>query len=405
MRSRFYILFWLVIGLAASTATSSAAIVFQPGEKAKYVSPGEEQVSGSAQQLFDMGEQAENAGNYAHAAKAYKQIVRRYPHDALASGAAYRYGQMEEKLGDYLKAAAAYRVMVENYPKSPHFEDAIEAQFRIGEMYLNGKKIKFFGIPVKPALEKSIEVFGGIVHSAPYGRYTARAQFDIGRATEKMGNAEAAVAAYQAVIEKFPDDPLAADAQYQIGYLWEKSASSGVRDAKATKNAKLGYQDFLYRYPKSEKASQAQQNLRKLDQRQTSDSMQIARFYDKQKSYRAAVIYYNDVIRQMPGSAAAEESKKRIAELRAKVGDKGLQAPELTAATAKRPTGTSNSGMPGPPMRGSPGDVAPLPPPETDESLPPPASLNPDTTTAPDLQPLPSAPTPAPTPETTSSPE
>lgn len=404
MRTRFYILFWLLTGLAASTATSSAAIVFQPGEHAKYVTPGEEGVSGTAQQLFEIAQQAENAGNYGRAAKAYKQIVRKYPHDTLAAGSAYLYGQAQEKLGDYLKAAAAYRVMVENYPKSPHFEDAIEAQFRIGEMYLNGKKIKFFGIPLKPSLDKAIEVFAGIVHSAPYGRYTARAQFDIGRATEKQGNAEAAVAAYQAVIEKFPDDPLAADAQYQIGYLWQRSSASGVRDAKATKNAKLGYQDFLYRYPKSEKASQAQENLRRLDQTQTADSMKVAKFYDKQKSYRAAVIYYNDVIRQMPGSASAEEAKKRIAELRAKVGDKALQAPELTAATAKKPKPTAYSGMGGPPsMHGSPGDVAPLPPPETDESLPPPASVNPDTTTAPDYQPAPTAPTPAPTPETTSS--
>ncbi|MGZ5023474.1 MAG: outer membrane protein assembly factor BamD [Chthoniobacterales bacterium] len=388
--------------MLASAATGSAAVVFQPGEKAKYVAPGEEQINGTAQQMFDVAQQAENAGNYGRAIKAYRAIVRKYPHDALAAGSAYRYAQLQEKQGDYIKAAAAYRVMVEQYPKTPHFDEAIEAQFRIGEMYLNGKKIKFLGIPVKASLDKAIEIFAGIVRSAPYGRYTARAQFDIGRATEKQGNAESAVAAYQAVIEKFPDDPLAADAQYQIGYLWQRSAASGVRDAKATKNAKLGYQDFLYRYPKSEKASQAQENLRKLDQRQTATSMQVAKFYDKQKNYRAAVIYYNDVIRQLPGSVAAEQAKKRIAVLRAKVGDKGLQPAEITAATAKKPTGRQTASSDGSPsMRGSPGDVAPLPPPETDESLPPPTSLNPDTT-APDFPPLP---TPSPTPDTTGSPE
>ncbi|MGZ4983090.1 MAG: outer membrane protein assembly factor BamD [Chthoniobacterales bacterium] len=395
-------MFWLVAGLLASAATGSAAVVFQPGEKAKYVAPGEEQINGTAQQMFDVAQQAENAGNYGRAIKAYRAIVRKYPHDALAAGSAYRYAQLQEKQGDYIKAAAAYRVMVEQYPKTPHFDEAIEAQFRIGEMYLNGKKIKFLGIPVKASLDKAIEIFAGIVRSAPYGRYTARAQFDIGRATEKQGNAESAVAAYQAVIEKFPDDPLAADAQYQIGYLWQRSAASGVRDAKATKNAKLGYQDFLYRYPKSEKASQAQENLRKLDQRQTATSMQVAKFYDKQKNYRAAVIYYNDVIRQLPGSVAAEQAKKRIAVLRAKVGDKGLQPAEITAATAKKPTGRQTASSGGSPsMHGSPGDVAPLPPPETDESLPPPTSLNPDTT-APDFPPLP---TPSPTPDTTGSPE
>src|SRR5450755_291537 len=364
MRSHFYILFLLASGLVASTATGLGAVVFQPGEKAKYVTPGEEQINGTAQQLFDIAEKAESSGNYGRAIKAYRAIVRKYPRDTLASGSAYRYAQVQEKVGDYLKAAAAYRVVVEQYPKSPHFEEAIEAQFRIGEMYLNGKRIKFLGIPVKASMDKSIEIFAGIVRSAPYGRYTARAQFNIGRATEKEGNAEAAVLAYQAVVEKFPDDPLAADAQYQIGYLWQKSAASGVKDAKATKNAKLGYEDFLYRYPKSEKSAQARENLVKLEQRQTASSFQVAKFYDKQKNYRAAVIYYNDVIRQLPGSSQADQSKKRIAELRAKVGDKALQSAEITAATAKKPgkqTASNASGRGSEIMRTSPGDVAPLP--------------------------------------------
>ena len=408
MRYRFHtILLLLTCGLVF-LQPAPAAVVFKPGEKAKYVAPGDEEISGNAQELFQIAQTAENNGNVGRAIKAYRAIVRKHPKDALAAGSAYRYAVLQEKVGDYLKAAAAYRVMVEQYPKSPHFDQAIEAQFRIGEMYLNGRKIKFLGIPVKASMDRAIEIFAGIVRSAPYGRYTARAQFYIGRATEKQGNAPSAVAAYQAVIEKYPNDPVAADAQYQIGYIWFASARSGIRDAKATSNARIGFQDFLFKYPKSEKAAQARENLRILDQRQTTNSFQVAKFYDKQKNYRAAVIYYNDVIRQQPGSIEGDQAKKRIAELRAKVGDKALQPAELTAATAKKPRrqtasvgperGSSSSSL----MRTSPGDVAPLPPPEADESLPPPASLAPDNTTAPYL---PSTPSASPTPEATASPE
>jgi outer membrane protein assembly factor BamD len=319
----------------------------------------------------------------------------------LAAGAAYRYAQLEEKTGDHLNAAGAYRVVVENYPRSPNFNEAIEAQFRIGEMYLGGKKLKILGIPVKSSMEKAIEIFAAIVRTAPYGRYTARAQFNIGLANEKQSNPEAAVLAYQSVVEKFPEDPVAADAQYQIGYLWFTAARKGTKDAKAAVNAKTGFQDFLFRYPKSEKAAQARDNLARLEGKQTVDALKIAKFYDKQKNYRAAVIYYNDVIRQQPGSPAGDEAKKRVEELRARVGDAALQAPALTAATAKKPgkrtiaAGPSSDSDGGPAMRTSPDDVAPLPPPEFDESLPPPASLTPDTTTAPDVPATPDAsPTP-----------
>jgi outer membrane protein assembly factor BamD len=406
MRSRYSVPCLLLVGCVAFAQVCPAAVVFRPKDGAKYVAPGDEEMSGNAQELFQTAQAAENSGNRGRAIKAYRAIVRKYPNDALAASAAYRYGLLSEQAGDYLKAAAAYRVMVENYPRSPNFEEAIEAQFRIAEMYLNGKKMKLLGIPVKSAVDKAINIFADIVRSAPYGKYTARAQFGIGLANEKQGNPQAAVLAYQAVVEKFPDHPVAADAQYQIGYLWFNSARGGIRDAKATENAKIGFQDFIYRYPKSEKVPQARENLRMLEHKATTNAYEIAKYYDKQKNYRAAVIYYNDVIRQQPGTPEGDRAKRRVDELRAKVGDDKLQSAALTAATAKPPKSSTNksggqresgsNSEDGPAMRASQEDVAPLPPPDLDESLPPPASLSPGTTLAPDLPSTSASPTPEP---------
>lgn len=404
MVSRFYPAVLIVLGCAFFAEQSGAAVVFRPGKKAEYVAPGEESINGNAKELFDSAQQAESSGNLGRAAKTYRALVRRYPKDALAPMATFRAAELQERSGDLLKAATMYRYLVEHYPGTPHFDEAIEAQFRIGEKYLDGKKQKLFGLPVKAGITDSIDIFNAIVKTAPYGKYTARAQFNIGRAYEKQNNKEGAVNAYQAVVEKFPDSAIAADAQYQIGYLWFTAARAGVRDAKATENARIGFQDFLFRYPKSEKAAQARENLRLLDQKQTTDSFQIAKFYDKQKAYAAAVIYYNDVIRQQPGSTEAGRAKQRIDQLRAKLGDAAFQPAALTAATAKKPApkhlasggpeggARRGSGSAGGPMRGAPNDSAPLPPPEYDESLPPPASLTPDGTTAPpDASPSPSA--------------
>ncbi len=189
MRYRSHVLILLLAAFALPKQTP-AAVVFRPGEKAHYEAPGEEETSGSAQELFQIAQAAESNGNLSRAIKAYRTIVRKHSHDALAPGAAYRYAHLQEKAGDYLKAAAAYRVLVEQYPKDPHFDEAIEAQFRIGEMYLAGKKMKILGIPVKASMDHAIEIFNAIVKTAPYGKYTARAQFDIGLASEKQGDLE-----------------------------------------------------------------------------------------------------------------------------------------------------------------------------------------------------------------------
>src|SRR5436853_711546 len=335
MKFRVLPLFFLV-GLSLFVIRSAdAAVVFRPGEKAKYVAPGEEELNGNAAELFEIGQKAEKDNNPKRAIRAYRQLVRKYSRDALAAGAAFRGAVLLEQTHQFLEAAGTYRVVVINYPTSPHFNEAIEGQFRIGEMYLGGKKLKLLGIPLATSMDRAVEIFAAVIRTAPYGKYTARAQFDIGLAREKQGANDAALQAYQAVVDKFPTDPVAADAQYQIGYIWFTASRGGTKDISATSNSRTAFQDFLFRYPNSEKAAQARANLQQLEHKATSSSFDVARYYDKQKAYRAAVIYYNEVIRQQPGSTESEKAKKRIDQLRAKLGDKVLQPLQETEAEKK----------------------------------------------------------------------
>lgn len=405
MKSAFRILFLPVLICLVLPGSLTAAVVFKPKDNSKYLAPGDEQMSGNAAQLFEKAQEAERRGEIGRAIKAYRTIARKFPKDTLAPGSLFRMGQLQEQARDYLKAAQSFGVLVQRYPKSEHFGEAIDSLFRIGEMYLAGKKVKFLGIPLKASMDRAIDIFTIIIRNAPYGKLTARAQFDLGRAREKQGSNELAIAAYQAVVEKFPNDPIAADAQYQIGYIWAQASRSGTYDPAAAKNARTGFEDFLYRHPNSEKSAQAKENLKQLEHKQTSTAYNIAKYYDKQKQYRAAAIYYNEVIRQQPGSTEGERAKKRINELRAKVGDSKLQAPAVTAAAANRKKRPSPSGDRPDGSQPSANENAPLPPADTDVSLPPPASLLPDVTTAPPSSTFDSTPAPSATPKTSTSPE
>ena len=383
-----------IVAVLALPDAGMASVIFQPGKKTKYVAPGEEEISGNAAELFQIGQTAEKEGNTKHAIKAYKSLVKRHPKDALAAGALFRAAELQEQNHDYFRAAESFRQLVEKYPGSPHFDEAIEGQFRIGEVYLAGKKLRVLGIPVASSLERAVAIFASVVRTAPYGKYTARAQFDIGLVREKQGANDAAIEAYQAVVDKFPNEPIAVDAQYQIGYIWFHASRTGTKDIAAASKAKTAFQDFLFHYPNSEKAAQARADLGLLEQKQTSSSFEVAKFYDKQKYYRAAVIYYNEVIRQQPGSTESDRAKKRIDELRTKVGEAALQPAFTTGEAGKKKGGggareerTAKSGTGAKP--GPANNQAPLPAPETDVSLPPPASLAPATTTAPEPLPAP----------------
>jgi outer membrane protein assembly factor BamD len=233
MSYRFRFLCLLAVACIVFPARSPAPVVFRPHEKVKYVNPGEEEISGNAEELFNVAQSAERDGNAGRALKAYRKIVRKYPRSSLAPGAQFQVARLLEDRADYLKAADAYRELVEKFPRSPHFEEAIEKQFQIGDMYLQGKKLKVLGLAIFSSLDRSVEIFAAIIRTAPYGKYTARAQFNIGRAREKQGQNDLAIAAYQSVVEKFPNDPLAVDAQYQIGYLWFTAERQGTYDQNA----------------------------------------------------------------------------------------------------------------------------------------------------------------------------
>src|SRR5438046_8341283 len=136
-----------------------------------------------------------------------KTLVKRHRNDALASRAIYSAAQLKEQTHQYTPAADSYLQLVERYPSSPHFDEALEGQFRVGEVYLNGKKLKVLGIPIASALDRAVTIFANVVRTAPYGRYTARAQFNISRCRETQGANVASLPAYQTLVDNDPSAP------------------------------------------------------------------------------------------------------------------------------------------------------------------------------------------------------
>jgi outer membrane protein assembly factor BamD len=181
---------------------------------------------------------------------------------------------------------------------------------------------------------KAQEMFQKIVTNAPYGRIAPLAQFGIGQALEKAGSITATVNAYQQVVDRYPNSDVAPNAMYQIGYVYFQASRATGYDETAAVRAQEAFEDFLLKYPNSEKVPQAQDNLKILQSRKTDNSYNIARFYDKQKNYKAAYVYYNEVLQQQPGSPDAVKAQQRMDQIRSKVGDDALKIGGTSTAQA-----------------------------------------------------------------------
>ena len=314
----------------------AAALPLEAQKPAQQSGAGQE-APDTARPLFDLAQNYDDSGATQQAIAAYRQFLKAAPASRLASQAQYRIAELLESTGDINKAFDAYQTLVTRYPDTPEFEKAVTQQVLIANQFLAGRKLKFLGVEIVPSTERAEKMFASILKNAPFSKNAPVAQFNLGLTYEKQGKAKEAADAYQTVLDKYPNSSIADDALYQIGYLYMKIGTTGrSQDLSALVQAKNTFEDFLMQYPDSEKVAQARENLASIGGRESGDLLSIAKFYDRYKNFRAAAIYYNDVIRRQPGTENAKYAGDRIQALRSEIGDDALRSGPERAETGEK---------------------------------------------------------------------
>ncbi len=329
-----------LLGSLAAPTASQAAVIYRSTEGWSVEGDQNSKVESSAAEQMKKAEDFEKQGNVKGALNAYKALTKQYGLSALAPKAQRKIGILLEKSGDMDKAFQGYSAYLEKYPRGEDFDGVVDSMFKIAKMFMDGQKSKkLLGISVGGSVTRAEEMFGEIVKRAPYSKLAAVSQFNIGQANERQGKYPEAIAAYQTVVSKYPSDAMADDAQYQIGYVLLSLYREGSNDRASAQKARESFEDFISRYPNSEKVAQARENIATLEGGSTKGSLEIAKFYEKAKNYKAAVIYYNDVIKTQPDSPESGLAKARIEELKGKYGEDALRAgPEKAETGAKAAT-------------------------------------------------------------------
>lgn len=276
---------------------------------------------------FSVAQATAASGKIEEAINQYRQLVRAYPFSKNAAEAQFQIAQLLQKSGDFEGSFKEYIKLLNKYPDTPHFENAVAEQVIIANAYLKGRKVKVFGIPAYASMEKAEEMYTAILSAAPYSKYAPLAQFNLGLSLERQGKGNEAAAAYQKLIDRYPNSSITNMALYQIGYVYMRVGMAGrSQDLSALKEAQNNFEDFLVQYPNDEKSFQANDNMKSMVHRESEDIMRIARFYDFSKNYQASAIYYNEVIRKFAQTPEASDAKARLAELKDLVGEEGLRS-------------------------------------------------------------------------------
>jgi outer membrane protein assembly factor BamD len=298
---------------------------FRKKEQPQNAAPSAQDEATATEELR-RGEGLEAAGKFDDALRAYRNVIRTNAFTAAGPKAQFQIGRVLEKQGNLKGAFDAYTEYTTRHPRGGDFDAVIQSQFEIAKVFLGGRKKKILGVSIATDFDQAKDMFEAIVKRAPFHKLAPLAQFNVGQALEKQAKPAEAIAAYQMVISNYSGDPVADDAQYQIGYVQYREAQAGSYDQNARQKAREAFEDFVNRYPGSEKIAQARQNIQALSGTDVKGTLGIAKYYDRTKNYKAAVVYYNEVIRVAPASPESEQSRKRIDELKTLVGVDALRS-------------------------------------------------------------------------------
>ena len=255
-----------------------------------------------------------NEGELKEARAEFKRLLKYYPKSRQAAEAQYYLGAIEEKEGRLYEAYLAYQKVIDKYPFSPRINEIIQKEFSIAERFMQGEKRKALGFSL-PVENPAIEIFTKVIDNSTFGPLAAEAQYKLGLILKSLGNYSEAEEEFSRVIKNYPQSEWAAPAEFQIASCRANISPSPNYDQEATREAKEGFKEFLLSHPDADLSRQAEKNIQELKEREAQGYYDTAVFYEKQRAYEAARLYYDIIIKDYPESIWAVKDSSKLQEM------------------------------------------------------------------------------------------
>ncbi|MFA6357787.1 MAG: outer membrane protein assembly factor BamD [Candidatus Omnitrophota bacterium] len=248
---------------------------------------------------------------YAEAKREFRKLLKAYPKSAEAAEGQYYLGLTEEKQGKDYEAYLAYQMVINKYPFSERIGEIIELEYKIAERFMAGEKRKVLGVDL-PVDNPAIEIFGKVVENSTYGPLAPKAQYKLGLVLKGLLRYYEAEEEFNKVVSRYPDSEWSSAAKFQIATCRASLSKGAAYDQGAAQEAKERFEEFVKEHPDAVLSLDAQKNIDQIREKESEANYNIARFYEKQKDFKSAKIYYNDVITNYTDTPWAKEASAKL---------------------------------------------------------------------------------------------
>ncbi len=300
------------------TSLTYAFWVWTP-ETNRWVNP-KYSVKDTPQAQLEFSLESYKAKDYEKAINELSKLIKYYPKAKEAAEAQYYIGKSWEDQGQLYKAFKAYQVVIDKYPFSERNSEIVATQYQTGERLMDGrdKRSKFVTVVIGSEYDV-VEVFRTVIKNAPYGKLAAPAQYKIGLYLEGKGMFQEARDEFEKVINDYPDSEWVKAARYQIAVVDSKRSTPAQYDQNVTKAAVDEFKEFVKSYPDAELSDKAKAEIDGLRDKEAENNYVIAEFYEKQKNYKSAKIYYNILVEEYNTSRWAVKAMEKLRQIDLKI--------------------------------------------------------------------------------------
>ena len=263
---------------------------------------------------FDYAKSFYNIKKYDESIREFRKLLKAYPKSFEASESQFYLGLIEQERGNPYEAFQAYQKVIDKYPFSERIQDINEREYKIADAFMNGAKRKALGVTL-PVENPAIEIYTKVVENSTYGPLAAKAQYKLGLVLKGEVRYYEAEEAFGKVISNYPTSEWADPAKFQIASCRAAESQGPEYDQGAMQEAKQRFEEFAREHPDAVLSKEAENNILNLKEKEAASNYKIAVFYEKQKAFEGARIYYTDIINNYPDTQWAAKAVEKLQEL------------------------------------------------------------------------------------------
>jgi outer membrane protein assembly factor BamD len=306
MRKAIFILTFFTI--LCFSSSSFAFWIWTPKDK-KWTNP-KWSAKNSPQEQFKFAKEILDSGDYKQALVEFNKLLRHFSESYEAADAQFYVGECLEKTEKLYDAYLAYQKVIDKYPFNNKMENILERQLKIADIIAE-QEMKVLGLAV-PQYYHAITIYRKIIENYPYGKLAPISQYKIGLVLKTAGSFDEAKSEFEKVVSSYPESEWAEAAKFQMAQTASLASLGSDYDQQLTQEAKERYKEFVTKHPEAALSKEAYGEISGLADKEAEKDFNIGQFYEKQESFKSAVVYYEDVVKNYPRSAWAQKSTERI---------------------------------------------------------------------------------------------